>query len=180
MDTFYFAPNQHDRTAKTVLGVTIPAGGGIEDGERVLDLLAQHPHTAQFITTKLCRRFVADEPPQALVDRVAGVFRSTGGDLRQVMAAIFQSPSLRPRPAKSSAGPLNMLLRRPVHCGVQAAGEPLIQQCAVLDQALFGAQSPPGYPDVAGAWMNTAGLVGAGAMRSRWPVGQAQRHAGRP
>ncbi|MBA3947164.1 MAG: DUF1800 family protein [Herpetosiphonaceae bacterium] len=157
---FRFAPNQHDRTAKTVLGITIPAGGGIEDGERVLDLLAQHPRTAQFITTKVCRRFVADEPPQSLIDRVAGVFQSTAGDLRQVTAAILHSPEFTASTGQKFRRPFEYVAATARALGVQTAGEPLIQQCALLDQAIFGAQSPAGYPDVAAAWMNTAGLVG--------------------
>ncbi len=158
--TFYFAPNQHDRTAKTVLGTTIPAGGGIEDGERVLDLLAQHPHAAQFITTKLCRRFVADQPPQSLVDHVAEVFQSTGGDLRQVTAAILHSPEFTASSGQKFRRPFEYIVAAARALGVQTPAEPLLQQCALLDQAIFGAQSPPGYPDVAPAWMNTAGLVG--------------------
>ena len=63
---------------KTVLGVRIPAGGGIEDGLRVLDILANHPSTARFISRKLCQRFVADEPPAALVERTAAVFTEDG------------------------------------------------------------------------------------------------------
>ncbi len=59
---------------KTVLGHKIPAGGGIKDGLMVLDILARHPSTAKFIATKLVRHFVADNPPPALVDRVAATF----------------------------------------------------------------------------------------------------------
>ena len=68
---FRFAPNLHDRESKTVLGQKIPAGGGIEDGEHVLDLLARHPSTARNIAFKLAQRFVSDAPPQSLVERAA-------------------------------------------------------------------------------------------------------------
>ncbi len=81
----------HDTGGKVVLGQKIK-GGGIEDGERVLDLLARHPSTARFIATKLARRFVADEPPAALVDRAAAAFRATDGDLREVVRVIVTSP----------------------------------------------------------------------------------------
>ena len=70
---FWFNPRMHDTGDKVVLGQTI-RGGGIEDGERVLDLLARHPSTARFIATKLARRLVADEPPAALVERAAATF----------------------------------------------------------------------------------------------------------
>jgi uncharacterized protein (DUF1800 family) len=89
---FEFDPSRHDNSAKVVLGHTIPAGGGIKDGEMVLDILCSQPACAHFISKELCQRFVADDPPAALVDRVAGVFTATGGDLRQVYAAILSSP----------------------------------------------------------------------------------------
>ena len=89
---FVFAPRRHDNGPKTVLGHDIPANGGIQDGETVLDILASHPSTAKFISTELCRRLVADDPPSALVDRAAAVFRTTGGDLRAVVQTIIYSP----------------------------------------------------------------------------------------
>lgn len=89
---FQFKPFAHDKGEKTVLGQTIPAGGGIEDGERVLDILAVAPQTAHHISYELCQRFVADAPPDSLVDRVAGVFTRTKGDLRAVVRAIALSP----------------------------------------------------------------------------------------
>jgi uncharacterized protein (DUF1800 family) len=89
---FAFAPRRHDNDSKMVLGHLIPANGGIRDGEMVLDILASHPSTAKFIATELCRRLVADDPPPALVDRIASVFRETDGDLRQVYQAIIYSP----------------------------------------------------------------------------------------
>jgi uncharacterized protein (DUF1800 family) len=89
---FMFAPRRHDDGPKTVLGHYIAPNGGIKDGEQVLDILASHPSTAKFIATKLCRRLVADDPPPALVDRVANVFLQTSGDLRQVVQTIIYSP----------------------------------------------------------------------------------------
>ena len=89
---FIFRPGLHDKGAKTVLGHYIPAGGGIEDGETVLDILCAHPATAHHIALEMCERFVSDDPPPALVDRIAGVFTQTGGDLRKVTAAILSSP----------------------------------------------------------------------------------------
>jgi len=89
---FAFHARQHDDGAKVVLGHNIPAGGGMQDGEMVLDILASHPSTAHFISKELCQRFVADDPSPALVDRIAAVFTQTGGDLRQVTYAILTSP----------------------------------------------------------------------------------------
>lgn len=90
--TFVFRPGLHDNGAKVVLGHQIPAGGGMNDGEMVLNILCEHPSCAHFISRELCQRFVSDDPPEALVDRVAGVFTETGGDLRRVTEAILSSP----------------------------------------------------------------------------------------
>ena len=89
---FRFNAEQHDNGAKVVLGHHLPAKGGIKDGEMVLDILCAQPSCAHFISKELCIRFVSDDPPPALVDRVAGVFTQTGGDLRKVTEAILTSP----------------------------------------------------------------------------------------
>src|SRR5262249_25645126 len=98
---FRFVPFMHDAGAKTGLGHTIKAGGGEQDGEQVLDIVASHPSTARFIATKLARRFVSDEPPQALVDRAAERFRATKGDLREVVRVIITSPEFFSTAARS-------------------------------------------------------------------------------
>ena len=89
---FAFHARQHDNGAKVVLGHQIPAGGGMQDGETVLDILCSNPATAHHIALEMCQRFVADAPSAALVDRIAGVFTQTDGDLRQVIEAILTSP----------------------------------------------------------------------------------------
>src|SRR5260370_19394381 len=89
---FEFDAKMHDHGEKSVLGHKIKAGRGSEDGEEVLDILARHPSTAHFIATKLVRRFVSDDPPKSLVDRVAKTFLKTDGDLREVMRTILTSP----------------------------------------------------------------------------------------
>ena len=88
---FLFRNAWHDKKAKVVLGEKFPAGGGIEEGERVLDMLTKHPSTAHFISTKLARRFINDSPPEALVVRMAKTFRKTDGDIAAVMATLAQS-----------------------------------------------------------------------------------------
>ncbi len=96
---YAFEDRRHDNGEKTVLGQTIPAGGGVHDGMTVLDILAKHPSTARFIATKLCRRFIADEPPRSAVDRAAEVFLKTDGDLREVVKSIVTSPEFFSRDA---------------------------------------------------------------------------------
>ena len=88
---FVFAPGRHDRSEKIVLGKTIKPGG-VDEGERVLDIVAAHPATARHIATKLAIRFVSDDPPAALVDRAAATFTAAKGDLRKVLEVILTSP----------------------------------------------------------------------------------------
>ena len=88
---FWFDERRHVKGTKHVLGTSIDRGGE-RDGEAVLDLLARHPSTATFIATKLARRFVADKPPPALVERAAETFTKTHGDLREVTRTILTSP----------------------------------------------------------------------------------------
>ena len=99
---FNFTPKRHDQGRKVVLGHVIPPGGGMEDGEKVLDILASHPSTAKFISRKLCQRFVSDDPPTALVERVAKVFTDSQGDLRKVTEAVVTSPEFFSRDAYRS------------------------------------------------------------------------------
>jgi uncharacterized protein (DUF1800 family) len=89
---FVFKPNLHDNGPKTVLGHAIPANGGMQDGETVLDILTSSPKCAHFIAKEMCERFVSDDPPEALVKRIATVFTETKGDLRRVTEAILTSP----------------------------------------------------------------------------------------
>ena len=96
---FVFTPRRHDNGPKTVLGHFIPAGGGIRDGETVLDILASQPATATHIARELCVRFVTDTPPPSLVQRVAAAFQQSGGDLKVTMRALIYSPEFWDRSA---------------------------------------------------------------------------------
>ncbi|HSP35474.1 MAG TPA: DUF1800 domain-containing protein, partial [Thermoanaerobaculia bacterium] len=89
---FVFRPMLHDNGAKSVLGVQLPAHGGMAEGEKMIHILAHHPATAQHIAYQLCQRLVADDPPPALVDRVAKRFLATDGDLRETVRAVITSP----------------------------------------------------------------------------------------
>src|SRR5437588_523847 len=89
---FLYRPGLHDDGEKVVLGHKILPGGGIADGERVLDILATQPSTAKFIATKLARRFISDDPPQSVIDRAAAVFLKTDGSIRETLRAIISSP----------------------------------------------------------------------------------------
>jgi uncharacterized protein (DUF1800 family) len=89
---FVYRDQNHDKRVKSVFGLNLPAGGGRDDGEKLLDHLAGHSATARFVSRRLLQRFVADDPSAALVERIALVFERTGGDLHDVMKAILGSP----------------------------------------------------------------------------------------
>jgi uncharacterized protein (DUF1800 family) len=159
---FAFEPRLHDQGQKVVLGHVIKAGGGEEDGEQVLDILARHPATARFIATKLARRFVDDTPPPALVDRLAARFRETDGDLRQVMRTLLASPEfLSPDAYRAKVKtPFEFLVSalRATNADVQNA-MPLVRTMQQLGMPLYMCQPPTGYKDTADAWVNTGALV---------------------
>jgi uncharacterized protein (DUF1800 family) len=159
---FIFRPGVHDNGEKIVLGHKIPAGGGVKDGLMVLDIVAHHPATAKFIATKLVRRFVSDEPPPALVDRVAQTFMKTDGDIREVLKVIFFSPEF------NSAEAYRAKVKRPFELAVSAVrtlgaetngGPQFHQWIARMGQPLYGFQTPNGYSDVAENWVNTGALL---------------------
>jgi uncharacterized protein (DUF1800 family) len=159
---FRFAPNLHDREAKTVLGQKIPAGGGVEDGERVLDILARHPATARNIAFKLTQRFVSDTPPQALVDRAATVFQSSGGDLREVVRTIvtsaeFFDPAVRLAKVKTPFEFVASALR--ATAADVRTGQAITRALGEMGMPLYMCQPPTGYDDTAAAWVSSGALV---------------------
>jgi uncharacterized protein (DUF1800 family) len=159
---FLFNPRLHDNGEKVVLGVRIPAGGGQSDGEEVLDILARHPATAHFISRKLAMRFVADDPPDSLVERMAETFRKTGGDIRAVLETMLHSKEFWSEGAYRSKmkSPLEM-----VASAVRAANGdvdfafPLVNQVAQLGEPLYRKIEPTGYSNASREWMNSAGLM---------------------
>ena len=160
--TFEFHPAAHDRRSKRVLGTDIPAGGGIEDGERILDLLATHPSTARFIARKLAQKFVMDSPPPALVERVAQVFLRTSGDLTATYRALFESPEFWSDAARGSKvkTPLEFTISAVRALGGTTAGDvPMVQALNRMGQPPYRAQPPTGWPEVAQPWVNPGALV---------------------
>ncbi len=159
---FEFNTRMHDNGEKTVLGVRIPAGGGIQDGFRVLHILATHPATARFISRELAIRFVADEPPASLVDRMAATFRKRDGDLRAVLETMFHSPEFWSRGAYRSKtkSPLEMVASslRALNADVDF-GFGLSKQLMDLGEPLYRKAEPTGYSNSSQEWVNSAGLL---------------------
>jgi len=159
---FIFRPAMHDAGEKTALGVRFPAGHGQDEGERLLDILASHPSTAHHVAYKLAQRFVADEPPAELVDRVAQVFLDTDGDLREVTRAVLLSPEfLSPDTHRAKVKtPLEFVVSALRATGATVVNpQPVVVALGTLGMPLYGAQPPTGYSMTADAWVNTGALL---------------------
>jgi uncharacterized protein (DUF1800 family) len=157
---YRFEPRLHDDGAKVVLGHRIKPGGGRKDGEDVLDLLARHPATARFIATKLARRFVADEPPPALIGRAAAAFKATDGDIREVVRVIVTSPELYAARRAKTKNPFEFVVSAVRVTNLTIANAlPLVQSLRDLGMPLYGAQPPTGYSEKAEAWVNSGALL---------------------
>jgi uncharacterized protein (DUF1800 family) len=157
---FVFNPKQHDDGAKKVLGINIPANGGINDAITVIDALAVHPSTAKFIATKLVRRFVADTPPDVLVQRTAQTFLDTGGDIRVVMSTILHSDEFRNSFGQKIKRPFEFIasVARATDMQLEDA-RPFALALQMMGQGLFLHATPDGYPDSGSAWINTNNLM---------------------
>ncbi len=168
-----------------MLGHSLDAGRGVEDGEEVLDIVARHPSTARFIATKLCRRFVSDSPPPALVARAAATFTRTDGDIRQVLWTILTSPEFFSRPVYRAKvkSPFELVVSalRAVNAEPDTT-QRTAQLIARMGEPIFGHQAPNGYPETGESWMNTGAILNRinfglavashrvpGASLDRWP-----------
>jgi uncharacterized protein (DUF1800 family) len=159
---FFYNDRVHDKGAKTVLGVRIPAGGGQEDAEKVLDILAKHPATARFISKKLALRFVSDDPPQRLIDKMAKTFREKNGDIREVMRTMLTSDEFFSQAAYRAKvkTPFEMIVSAVRATGAQVDfAFPLARQIADLGEPLYRKLEPTGYSDANTEWVNSAALL---------------------
>lgn len=163
-----FRNREHDNEEKLFMGERFPAGQGEKDIAQLIDLLARHPQTARFISAKLIRRFVSDDPPADLIDSASDVFLESEGDIREVLSHILLSPHFATAPPK---------LKRPLKYFVSAcraldAEVRLTPQLgdliATLGQLPFMWPAPNGYPDVAAAW--------TGTLLARWNFALALAH----
>ncbi len=178
---FAFDPARHDPEPKTLLGRTFPASGspaGPQEVEDALDMLARHPSTARHLAFKLARRFVADAPPPALVERLARVFAATDGDLRAVMRALVQSPEFWRREHYQARFKTPY---RQVVSALRAAevipgeGRPALSALSQMGMPVYGWLTPDGYKDTTEAWLSPDAVLRridqasalAGAMRGR-------------
>ena len=166
---FFFNPQLHDWGQKVVMGITIPAGSpslgaaGIQEGEQLIDMLANHPNTARYISTKLLQWFLTPEPTATQISAISSVFRATKGDLKLVVRAILNSGWMATAPVK---------LKRPFHYLVSSlrATKATITNTAIMNgqmnalgQPLYFWETPDGYPDLFEYW--------SGNLMPRWQFG---------
>ncbi|HSC78319.1 MAG TPA: DUF1800 domain-containing protein [Candidatus Acidoferrales bacterium] len=159
---FIYVDELHDKGSKTVLGQTIK-NSGQRDAERVLDIVARHPSTARFVATKLARRFVSDNPPASLVEKMAAAFTATDGDIRAVLRTVFSSEEFWAPEAVNAKvkTPLEFVVGAVRATDAEVAELPpgLVVAMRELGQPLYGAQPPTGYKDTADAWISTGALL---------------------
>ena len=159
---FEYNDKVHDKGKKIVLGEVIPAGGGMSDGLRVLSILAHRPATANFISLRLAQRFVADNPPPSLVNRMADTFLKTDGDLRSVMETMlysgeFWSPGSYRAKVKT---PFEMVVSAVRTTGAEVTSAFLLNnQIQRLGEPLYKKVEPNGYPIANADWVSSASLL---------------------
>ncbi|HEY0953424.1 MAG TPA: DUF1800 domain-containing protein [Roseateles sp.] len=160
-DLFTFDARKHDAGPKTWLGQAV-RGAGQAEGEQALDVLAAHPATARHLAFKFAQAFVADEPPPALVTRLADNFRVTGGDLREFTRTLLHADEFWSREAYQAKfkTPYQYLLSSLRALELPPANpQNLLTALAQAGQPLFGAQTPDGYRNTAAAWRNPEALT---------------------
>ena len=158
---YNFNMNRHEPGPKTVLGKTIQPSGE-EEGYQALHMLATSPATAHFISTEIAQRFVSDNPPPAMVDRMAKAFLASNGDIKQVLRVMVHSPEF------FTTATVNAKLKTPleyVTSAVRASGaevtnpQPLIQSLQQLGMPLYGCQPPTGYKWDEASWLSSSALI---------------------
>jgi uncharacterized protein (DUF1800 family) len=159
---FVFNPAMHDNGEKTVLGQKILPGGGTADAERVLDILAKQPATANFIAAKLARRFLGENPPRAAVERAAKVFSESDGSIRETLRALITSQAFLSlaayqnkvkTPFEFAASSLRIL-------GAETdANRPVLDWISKMGEPVFGHVSPDGYPEKNDDWLSVGSLL---------------------
>jgi uncharacterized protein (DUF1800 family) len=158
---FEFNERTHEPGTKVVLGHKFK-DDGMKEGEKALEMLAQHPSTARFISTKLAKRFVSDTPPESLIDKMAETFHRSDGDIREVLRTMFRSPEFWSKGAYRAKvkTPLEFVVSslRATGADVQRP-RGLIEALDRMGMPLYGAQPPTGYSMNAETWVNSSALL---------------------
>ncbi len=159
---FLFAMNRHDNGEKTVLGKKFPAGGGYEEGVELLKMLAHHQSAAKFISKKLAIRFVSDNPPQSLIDKMAKTFASSDGNIKSVLMTMVNAPEFWSDDAlrEKTKSPFELAISavRGLDATVKQPYQ-LYTWINKMGQQLYYYQAPTGFPDRGQYWINTGSLL---------------------
>ncbi len=159
---FEFRAWAHDDGAKTVLGVSYPAGGGMAEGERLIHQLATNPATIHHISQKLCARFVADDPPDGCTDDAVRAWKASDGQILVILRAIVHSPDFWSSRSVGSKvkSPLEFVVSLTRALGVTPDTTPVLAQAVSrLGQPLFQYSAPTGYPEREQEWVNSGALL---------------------
>ena len=188
---FFYNERAHEPGTKHVLGHDIKEHGQ-DEAMQVFEILARHPSTAKFISRKLAMRFVSDNPPQDLVDRMAETFLKKDGDIREVLRTMFHSPEFWAADSYRAKvkTPLEFIASAARASGVDVQNAlPLVQQLNKMGMPLYAMQPPTGYSMKADAWVNSSALVnrmnfalalGVGRLPGLTPNPQAMLHGENP
>ena len=159
---FLFLSNHHDQEAKTVMGKYFPAQGGYEEGVELFNMLAHHPSTAKFISKKIATRFVQDNPPDALVERMAKTFTTEDGDIRKVLLTMVSSPEFWHKDAvrEKTKSPVEVITSslRALNATITDPRQ-LIAWCNRMGERSYYYPAPTGFPDRASYWISTGSLL---------------------
>ncbi|HEX8319760.1 DUF1800 domain-containing protein [Longimicrobium sp.] len=155
---FAFRPAQHEPGPKTLLGRRYPEAG-VNEGEQAIRALCRHPSTATFVATKLVAHFVADQPPPSAVERVAGVFRDSEGDLRAVSTALVELPEAWSEGTRKFRTPQDWLVAALRALGAPGAGENLAGALRQLRHPLWSPAAPKGFGDTMQDWADPDALL---------------------
>jgi uncharacterized protein (DUF1800 family) len=159
---FVFNDWAHDYGAKTVMGVSFPGGHGMDEGLKLLKMLAMHPATMHHVSWQLCQRFVADEPPDGCVDDAVAAWRKSNGDIKAVLTAIFHGPDFWAQ--QNLGGKIKTPLEFVASVLRASEATPdttprLGQIVARLGEPLFQHVAPDGYPETQEDWVNSGALL---------------------
>ncbi|WEK21427.1 MAG: DUF1800 domain-containing protein [Candidatus Pedobacter colombiensis] len=159
---FLFTPTRHDKGEKVVLGKRFEANGGYEEGVALLEMLAHHPSTANFISRKLAVRFVSDNPPASLIRKMAKTFTTQDGDIRQVLLTMVNSPEFWDTKAlrQKTKSPFELAMSsvRAINADIQQPYQ-LFNWISRMGQRIYYYQAPTGFPDRGQYWINTGSLL---------------------
>lgn len=157
---FVFVERVHDKGEKIVLGQKINESG-INDGLKVIDILAKHPSTAKFIAKKLAIKFVSDNPSEAFVNRIANAFTKSDGDIKQTLRVMFNDEEFyAPENYRAKIKtPFEVVISGIRSISAETNGLAIQQSLVKMGEQLYNWQAPTGYPDTAEDWVNTGALL---------------------